>query len=347
MVPLPVPFNNPRSSIEPISLAYAWGMTLTPPQALDLDSDALRIVQRIAELGSITAAARSLGYSQPAVSQQLKRLEARIGMPVVSRAGRGVRLTEAGRILSRHAVTVANALDAAAGELGELAGLRSGRVRLASFPSASSTIVPTLLRDLSNRHPGLQLSYREAEPPEAVRSVRDQAADIAVTFSYPGDPGDLHRSSATGLAVVPLWRDEMLVVLPAAHPLATGEVVDLAGLAGESWIAGCPRCRAHLLALAEARGYLPRIAHETDNFVAVFGMVAAGLGVALVPTLAVAASALPRGAVARPTSGGDFRTIHLVAEAGSDLIPAVAATIRAITELDETAWSLSGLEHNR
>ncbi|WP_241982527.1 LysR family transcriptional regulator [Cryobacterium sp. HLT2-28] len=189
-------------------------MTLTRPEALDLDSQALRVVQRIAELGSITAAARSLGYSQPAVSQQLKRLEARIGMPVVSRVGRGVRLTEAGRILSRYAVSVTTALDAAAGELGELAGLRSGRVRLASFPSASSTIVPTLLRELATVHPGLQLSYREAEPPEAVQFVRDQAADLAITFSYPGDPGDPHRSSARGLAVLPLWRDEMLVVHP-------------------------------------------------------------------------------------------------------------------------------------
>ena len=344
---MPFSFDNPRYLIESISNDYDYDMTLTRPEALDLDSQALRVVQRIAELGSITAAARSLGYSQPAVSQQLKRLEARIGMPVVSRVGRGVRLTEAGRILSRYAVSVTTALDAAAGELGELAGLRSGRVRLASFPSASSTIVPTLLRELATVHPGLQLSYREAEPPEAVQFVRDQAADLAITFSYPGDPGDPHRSSARGLAVLPLWRDEMLVVLPAAHPLATRTVVDLADLAAENWIAGCPRCRAHLLALAEPRGYLPRIAHETDNFVAVFGLVAAGLGVALVPTLAVAASALPPGAVARPTSGGDFRTIHLVAASGSDLIPAVAATTRAITGLDEGVWSLSGVERLR
>lgn len=309
-------------------------------RALDVDSHALRIVQRINELGSITAAARSLGYSQPAVSQHLKRLEARLGLPLVVKAGRGVRLTEAGRILARHAATVTQALDAAAGELSDLAGLRSGRVTLAAFPSASATVIPTLLRGLSLRHPGVQLSYLEAEPPEAVRAVRDQAADLALTFSYTGDQADPHRQSAQGLTVVPLWRDEMFVVVPREHPLAGQDRIDLAQLAADQWIGGCPRCRSHLLDLAGRSGFSPSISYETDNVVAVFGMVAAGLGVALVPALAIAASPLPAGIVARPTAGGDFRTIHLVGTNGADTVPAVAATIRAITAIDASPWSL-------
>jgi molybdate transport repressor ModE-like protein len=126
---------------------------------LDLDSHALRIVRAVADHGSITRAAQVLGYSQPAISQHLKRLEARLGMPVVTRAGRGVRLTEAGRVLARHAGTVTTALDAAAGELADLQGLRTGRVRLAAFPSASSTLVPRLLGMMGSTHPGVHVTY--------------------------------------------------------------------------------------------------------------------------------------------------------------------------------------------
>ncbi|MFF1572370.1 LysR family transcriptional regulator [Leifsonia sp. NPDC058292] len=307
---------------------------------LDLDSHALRVVRAVADHGSITQAAVALGYSQPAISQHLKRLEARLGMPVVTRAGRGVRLTEAGRVLARHAGTVTTALDAAAGELADLRGLRSGRVRLAAFPSASATIVPRLLGTMGGAHPGVRITYAEAEPPEAVSAVRKQSADLAITFSYPGDRVDPHRESARGLAVVPVWRDEMLIVLPAGHPLADSAAVDLADLAGESWIAGCPRCRGHLLELTDARDFVPRIAYETDNFVAVMSMVAEGVGVALVPSLAVGSAARTAGVVVRPTVNHDHRTINLVGAAGSDQVPAIAATAAALLALDASDWDL-------
>jgi DNA-binding transcriptional LysR family regulator len=116
--------------------------------AAAFDAHALRVVKAVADHGSLTAAAASLGYSQPALSQLLKRLEARIGVPLVERVGRRMRLTEAGEVLARHAPAVTSALDAAAGELDELRGLRTGRVRLAAFPSASATLVPRLLAEL-------------------------------------------------------------------------------------------------------------------------------------------------------------------------------------------------------
>ncbi|WP_374107700.1 LysR family transcriptional regulator [Leifsonia poae] len=315
----------------------------TPPDAsrLDLDSHALRVVQAVAERGSITQAALALGYSQPAISQHLKRLETRLGMPVVTRMGRGVRLTEAGRVLARHAATVTTALDAAAGELADLQGLRSGLVRLAAFPSASSTLVPRLLGRMGAEHPGVRVTYAEAEPPEAVAAVRAQTADLAITFSYPGDRVDPHRESARGLAVVPVWRDEMLLVLPAGHPLAVAETVDLAELAGEPWIGGCPRCRGHLLELTDARGYRPRIAYETDNFVAVVSMVAEGVGVALVPSLALGSAGRNEGVVVRPTANHDHRTINLVGAAGADQVPAIATTAAALLALDASEWSLA------
>ena len=183
-----------------------------PP--LELDAHTLRIVRALVEHGSITAAAGALGFSQPAVSQHLRRAEARIGMPLIARSGRGVRLTEAGRVLARHARTITTALDAAAGELAELSGLRAGRVRLAAFPTASSTLVPQVLRRLQATHPGIGVGYLEAEPPEAVEAVRSQQADLAITFGYPGDRVDPHAEGARGLVVVPLWRDEMMLALP-------------------------------------------------------------------------------------------------------------------------------------
>lgn len=309
----------------------------------DLDSHSLRVVRAIADHGSITRAAESLGYSQPAISQHLRRLEGRIGMPLVARAGRGVRLTEAGRVLARHARAVTTALDAAAGELADLRGLRTGRVRLAGFPSASSSLVPRLLNTMEAEHPGVRITYLEAEPPEAVAAVRNQTADLAITFSYPGDRVDPHRESARGLAVVPLWKDEMLVALRSDHPLAAGTSVDLAELASASWIGGCPRCRGHLLELADACGYAPRIAYETDNFIAVLRMVAEGVGVALLPALAVGSAGAVEGVALRPTANRDHRTINLVAASGSDAVPAIAATADALLALDGAPWGLSEL----
>ncbi len=304
--------------------------TIAPPE---LDSTMLRIVGALADHGSITAAATALGYSQPAVSQQLKRLEARIGLAVIERVGRGVRLTEAGRLLARHAATVSGVLDSAAGELAELRGLRAGRVRLAAFPSASATIVPRLLADLRRRHPGVSITYLEAEPPEAVALVRQNQADLAITFSYPGDRVDTHRDSAEGLVVTRLRRDEMMLVLPSAHHLAVDSAVDLGDLAEENWIGGCPRCRGHLLELCGHSGFTPRIAYETDNAAAVIGLVAAGIGVAMLPALALD-SVGPQPLVAiRPTRGRDHRTLHAVTATGAAGVPAIAATLRRLAAL--------------
>ena len=305
-----------------------------PVQSPDLDANALRVVRAVYETGSITAAAAALGFSQPAVSQQLKRLEQRLGLAVIERVGRGVRLTEAGLVLARHAVTVATALDAAAGEIAELQGLRSGLVRLVAFPSASATLVPGLLARMKQRHAQISITYLEAEPPEAVAAVRENRADLAITFSYPGDRVDPHRESAQGLRVATLRREEMMLVLPVGHPLAAGDApIDLGDLADENWVAGCPRCRGHLLDLCGRRGFAPRISYETDNVAAVFGLVEAGIGVALLPALAIESVGRRPGVVVRATTGRDHRTLHAVTAAGAERVPALAASLRALAAI--------------
>ncbi len=301
--------------------------------AESLDLLTVRLVRRIAEHGSLTAAAASIGYSQPAVSQHLRRFEQRTGIALIERAGRGVRLTQSGRVLARHANAVATALEAAAGELAEIRGLRAGRVRLAAFPSASATLVPKLIAGLAARHPGVTVSYVEAEPPEAVAAVRADRSDLAITFSYPGDRDDPHTERARGLDVRSIGAEPMQVVLPEGHPAAASDAVDLADLAADAWIAGCPSCRGHLLELADGAGFRPRIGFETDNFVAVESMVAQGLGVALLPELALAASPRRPGVVVRPTAGGDVRSLHLVTARGGARVPAVAAAVAVIEGL--------------
>lgn len=299
----------------------------------EFDVQTLRVIKAIADEGSITAAAASLGYSQPALSQQMKRLEQRLGVPVIERVGRTVRLTEAGRVLARHAPAVTTALDAAAGELAELRGLRAGRVRLVAFPSASPTVVPSLLADLAGHHPGITITYVEAEPPEAVEAVREDRADIALTFSYPGDRDDPHGSSASGLAVRVVGSDDLLAVLPTGHPAAAGERVEVADLADENWIAGCPRCRGHLLELCGRAGFAPRIGFETDNFVAVEGLVAQGIGVATLPRMAVESFPLLPGVITRPLPHAEARTLHVVTAHGAERVPAVRIALAALTRV--------------
>lgn len=314
--------------------AYACRMSDSAPiDDPDFDVHALRVVKAISDEGSLTAAAASLGYSQPALSQQMKRLERRLGVPVIERVGRRVRLTEAGRVLARHAPAVTTALDAAAGELAELRGLRAGRVRLVGFPSASSTVVPRLLTDLARHHPGITITYVEAEPPEAVEAVREDRADIALTFSYPGDRDDPHGSSARGLAVHSVGADELLLVLPADHPAARADRVAITELMEENWIAGCPRCRGHLLELCGRAGFEPRIGFETDNVVAVEGLVAQGIGVATLPRMAVDSFPLLRGVVTRPLPAGEARSLHVVTAHGAERVPAVRIASTALSRV--------------
>ncbi len=294
-----------------------------------LDLHTVRIVRAIAEHGSITAAAAALGYSQPALSQHLRRAERRLGVPLLLRVGRGVELTEPGRVVARHSSAVLAALAAAEDELGHLADRTTGTVRLAGFPSASSTIVPPLMAALAAEYPGLTLIYAEAEPPEALAMLAEGSIDIAITFAFPGDPADPHDGLA-GIEVVELFADPVQLVLPDRHRLAEQTVVKLDEFEAEHWIAGCPLCRGHLLAACSSQGFSPQIAHATDNSVAVLGLVAAGVGIALQPRLALEPLEAPPGTSVHevlPASDRSVRAVHL---SGSRAVPAIGSALTAL-----------------
>jgi len=297
---------------------------------MDLDVGSLRMLRAIADTGTITGAAEALGVGQPAVSQHVRRLERRLGTALLDRSGRSVRLTEAGEALARHGATVGAALRAATAEVQALTGLRSGRVRLVAFPSSSATLVPRALVALRASHPGLSVTLDEAEPPEALRKLRSGECDVALAFDYPGVGLGRGEDDLAGLVTRHLLDEPTLVALPASHPAAARDDLSLADLADEPWIAGCPRCRGHLLSSADACGFEPQIAYATDDYVAVLALVAAGLGVALLPDLVRPIAERQPGVVVRRAAGTSQRTVHAVTPPDLLRVPAVAATLDAL-----------------
>lgn len=306
------------------------------------DAAGLRVMRAIAEEGSFTAAATSLGYTQPAVSQMVRRLERRSGTVLVERSGRTVRLTEAGEVLARHAVNVLAALDNAEQEVSAIAGLQAGRVRLMAFPSSSATLVPRALAKVMAAHPGVTVQFSEGEPPESLAALRAGTCDLAVAFTYDGTDAGRGEDDLEGLVVIDVLDDPVLVALPTDHPHAADETVPLKALADDAWIAGCPRCRGHLLSVSEHAGFAPDVRFETEDYVAVLGLVAAGLGVALVPQLILSSVSHP-GVVTRPVEPGSRRTVQVVTTPDLQRVPAVRATLDALCASSrELRGSLAG-----
>lgn len=296
-----------------------------------IDAAGLRVIRAISEEGSFTAAAAALGYSQPAISQMVRRLEERTGTVLVERLGRNVRLTEAGAVLARHAGPVLAALEAAESEVAAIAGLRAGRVRLMAFPSASSTMVPRALALVKSRFPDVQVTFAEAEPPESLAALRAGECDVAVAFAYEGTDLGRGEDDMEQFEVIKLLDDDVRLALPRRHPLAAAAEVNLADVADEPWIAGCPRCRGHLLALAGKAGFSPDIAFETEDNVAVSGLIAEGLGIALMPDLISHAINNPA-IVTVPIAPASRRAVYAVTTPDLQRVPAVAATLTALTE---------------
>ena len=289
-----------------------------------LDLRRLLVLRAVAHHGSLSAAARQLGYTQPAITHHIRRLEREAGTPLVARAGRGIRLTEAGQALAAHADAVSARLAAAEEEMAAIAGLRAGRARLASFPSSSATLVPAALARLRASHPLIEVSLVEAEPPTSLGLLRRGECDLALSFEYAGVTTDEGKD----FVKAPLLTDRLLAVLPVSHRLARAGTLRLEQLAGETWIAGCERCSDHLLRAAAA-GFTPKIAFATDDYIAVQRLVAVGLGVALLPELVLATVQLP-GVVATPLVSNPERQILVITPAGGRQPPAVAATLAAL-----------------
>ena len=270
-----------------------------------LDVTRLRVLVAVARYGSVTAAARALNYAQPSVSHHLARLEAETGTKLIQRAGRGIRLTDAGRLLAERAAEVIGRLDAAENELAAYTGLRAGRLRLAAFPSALGTIVPAAGAMLREHQPGVDLRLTEAEPPEALRMLRAGYVDVALVFRYSAEPDGLAvtgregetADDESGIDLAEGLREKLVLDEPV-HLVTSAQAgqeppAELTGYARQRWIAGCDRCRANLLRQCALAGFTPKIAFTTDDYVAVQALVAADLGVSTLPALCLRAARNP------------------------------------------------------
>jgi DNA-binding transcriptional LysR family regulator len=290
-----------------------------------LDVTRLRVIDAVARHGSVTAAARELHYSQPSVTHHLTRLEAETGAQLLQRVGRGIRLTPAGRLLADRAAEIIGRIDAADAELSAHVGLTAGRVRLAGFSSAIGSLVPQAVAGLAARHPGLQITLTDTHPPEAIELLRTGNIEVAIIFRY-----DETEPEPAGVRLHHLLDDPLYLL--SAEPGQT-----LAGLRDATWIAGCERCRSHLLSLCAGEGFEPRIGYSSDDMVVMQALAAAGLGVTTLPGLALRAHRT-EGIVASELPGSQ-RHVYAATYGEPPDPPATAALLAALAAAAVSAAS--------
>jgi DNA-binding transcriptional LysR family regulator len=301
----------------------------------------LTVLREVALRGSFSAAAEALAYTQPAVSQQIARLEKQVGVKLIEREPRGIRLTPAGEVLVRHTERVMAQLAAADEELQEVATMARGRLRIGSFATAAGTIVPRAVATFRHLRPAIEVDISLLEPEESVPAVRRGDIEIAITEEG-GFSGD---TDTTGLEVEHLLDDHMWVSLPADHPLATRHAIELSELRDEDWMFACltGTCADSnvVLRACQNAGFQPRIAYQSDDYFAIQGLVASGMGVALIPGLGLAST---RDDVAvRPVKGRPpYRRVAAITAAGATTGGAIPTMLECLRDAG-AVYAESGL----
>ncbi|MEV0592633.1 LysR family transcriptional regulator [Nonomuraea cavernae] len=286
-----------------------------------LDLWSLRVLHEVGRLGSFSAAAGELSMTQPAVSRQIAALERRAGVRLFDRLPRGVRPTDAGRAALDQAAEILDGVTLFETRLRAFAEAAAGRVRVSAFPSAATAYVPDRFRAFAALHPGVELSLTvRGGPDDPYAALLAGQADVALLTSWDPEPGP-------GVEVVPLMDDELHVALARTHRLAEGERVRLRDLAGEAWIDGThPDCLGPLSQLTTALGGPPRVSHLCDDWNGRQGLVAAGVGVMLYPSIAGQAALRPDIRLLRPSPRLPSRRV-LAALPSATPSPAVAAFV--------------------
>ena len=255
-----------------------------------LDVKQLRVLKAVGEHGSFSAAAEALSYTQPAISQQVAALEKQTGTTLVDRTSRGVRLTDAGLTLVDHAEAVLARLAAAEAELEAMAGIRGGRVRLASFPTAGASLLPPAVALFTERHPYVELSFVEREPEEAAQMLRAAELEVAIVFEYAEYDQPELEHFYEGIELHRLVDDPMYLALPLGHPAARKPRVRLQDLSEETWIQESGNhswCGRFHETACLAAGFKPKVGFRSDDYNVVQGLVAAGVGISLLPGLSL------------------------------------------------------------
>ncbi len=290
----------------------------------------LRVLCEVIDHGSFSAAAESLSYTQSAISQAVARLEAETGTTLVIRDRAGARATAAGATLVEHAEVIFAQVEAAELDLAAVLGVRGGRLRVASFPSAGATVMPQAVAAFRARHPGVSLTLAEGEPEEIAPRLRAGEFDLALLFEFPG----VRERPGAGLRTVTLLEDPMHVALPTAHPLAAKPALTLADLRDQEWVqtsAESP-CARHVVRSCLAAGFEPHVTFESDDYETVQGLVAAGVGVALIPRLAL--THVHSGIVVRALAPrSPVRKVITATGSGPGVAPAAKTMIRILADV--------------
>jgi DNA-binding transcriptional LysR family regulator len=295
-----------------------------------LNAQRLRILREVAEKRSFSAAAESLSYTQSAVSQAIATLESEVGASLLERDRQGVRPTEAGTALIGHADGILARMDAAEADVAAIAGGHGGRLRMASFPTAGATLMPLAVATFSAAYPDVELSLAEGEPEEIGPRLRSGEFDLALLFEFHGVTEPL----GSRVQRTELFEDPMHLALPKGHALAEKPVVILEDLREESWVqtSAVSPCAQHVVRSCHAAGFEPTVSFESDDYLTVLGLVAAGVGVALIPELALSS---PRDDVTVRSlhPQGPVRTIIAATGAGAVVTPATAAMSDVLGEV--------------
>jgi DNA-binding transcriptional LysR family regulator len=287
----------------------------------------LRILREVAYGGSVSAAAEALSYTQSAVSQQIATLESEAGMALLERHPRGVTLTAAGQTLVGHAEGILARVDAAEAAMAEISGLRGGKLRMASFPTAGAQLMPHAIATFRSSYPDVELTLTEGEPEEIAPRLRRGELDLALLYGFDGVGTPAPAKART----VTLLEDPMYLALPRAHALAGRDRVRLQELRDEAWIqtSNSSPCARHVVRCCHAAGFEPRVSFHSDDYQTVQGLVAAGVGVALIPELALSVhreDIVIRALAPTPP----LRHVFAAMTAGAHLVPAAPVMLTVL-----------------
>lgn len=295
-----------------------------------LNSRRLQVFKEVVERGSFSAAADSLSYSQSAVSQAIATLEGEVGASLIERDRRGVRPTHAGAALAAHAEGILARMEAAEAELAAIAGARGGRLRIASFPTAGATLLPLAIARFGASHAGVEVTLAEGEPEEIAPRLRGGEFDLVLLFEFEG----VGERQTAGMRRFELLDDPLHLALPRDHRLAARKRLRLEDLREESWVqtSAASPCARHVVRSCHAAGFEPHVSFESDDYQTVQGLVAAGVGVALIPQLALSTVRKDiRIRALHPAS--PVRKVFAAAPRGAAVTPAVATMLDVLREV--------------
>ncbi|MEU5281390.1 LysR family transcriptional regulator [Streptomyces asoensis] len=303
-----------------------------------LNLERLRTLDALARHGSVSGAALGLHITTSAVSQQMAKLEREVGQQLLAKHGRGVRLTDAGRLLADHASRILSQVELAQADLEAQRGQVAGELRLSAFPTAARGLFPVALAELRKAHPGLRLRTCELEPERGIAGVVRGDLDLAVVLDWYNKPMPV----PDGLVKAPVLDDPADVAMPAGHPLAGRAEVDLGEFAEDEWITWGEGefCHEWLMFTLRSRGVEPIVGHRAAETHTQLGLVAAGLGVCIAPLLG--RHPVPEGVVTVPLRQRVRRHVYVVWRADADRRPSIRAAVEALEAAGRSVGTSAG-----